>query len=89
MRTKLHSMQTRYVARNLERPSVNRDIYPPTWSLTEEMEEEEVYEEGRAWWDHNVTWLAEKTSGYSNVPTAMLGNLGLGQEYGGARWGSR
>lgn len=30
IQAKLSSMQTRHIARNLTRPSVNRDNYPPT-----------------------------------------------------------
>lgn len=40
MPTKLCSMQTRHIARNLEGPSVNQDIYPPDWSLKDREEED-------------------------------------------------
>lgn len=60
MRTKLYSMQTRHIARNLERPSVNRDIYPQIWSLIEAMEAGGDDEKGRPWWDQDVVWVAEK-----------------------------
>lgn len=37
---------------------------------------------------HRLTWLSDKKTGHGDVLTAMLGNLGLGEEFK-ASWGGK
>lgn len=73
------AVQRRLVAKNLERPEANRDIYTRTWSLIE-AEEEGTRQEAREWQDYDLAWLKDNQDGYSDVLTAMLGTLELGEE---------